>query len=689
MRALSGNQRVAALDQINRVLATKAHRPCLLALKILTLMDMKDKQSLEETVATFVQAAPSNPLAHAFAALFEVSKGHTKRAVDCLQKSLYLADDVFPGELYDAIGAVAQALANDHKYVAARGHLLFRAMIGGQEQDAVEPLLSISSAGNIPTLLKRDLIFSAKPDNVPWQEAFDKAIELCSRGAWQAGLESLQQLNQEYPGQASVLENIAIACSYLGDGKAGEAWHDYAGLESVDFDRAVIAEATSQLLDHESNRKTIGMVKITYNATDANALQEKLLSSPQIVASQVDPSQVRQDDSPPPKAIFQLNDRPMPPADAELTLENVPRILGQMLLYGKQTDREARLEVVITKGERFEASLRTIAEIGAELLVAEAENEELLDAVPTDTVELFPSLRFPNDAGFSVRKQLTGEAVALAFLEKWPSLPLAALDDKTPREVAEDAAYRVRLAAALLVLEQIAEVESWPVDTDRLREQLGIPVRTTIDPTATNVHALQPHQWHLVDAAKLTDEQLLTLYQQASLFSARKAIKRLGTEVLGRDKMGDQLDMAAVAGGLAQLADDSEEALNHLSQARALAEKAGQSPARWYLEELPLRLLHGDTSEVQHIMTVLQSRYIREPGIAEALYNILVRFGIISPEGQMAGGPGAAGAPGAPGTVGAPGAPSAAAPSPAGQPAAAQGAAEQKPESKLWIPGMD
>ena len=79
MRALEGNQRVAALDQINRVLATKANRPCLLSLKILTLMDMKDMQSLEETVTTFVQVAPDNALAHTFAALLEVRRTTPRR----------------------------------------------------------------------------------------------------------------------------------------------------------------------------------------------------------------------------------------------------------------------------------------------------------------------------------------------------------------------------------------------------------------------------------------------------------------------------------------------------------------------------------------------------------------------------------------------------------------------------------
>ena len=115
--------------------------------------------------------------------------------------------------------------------------------------------------------------------------------------------------------------------------RRAEAWHDYAMLESLDFDTAVMAEATSQLLDYEASRKTVGLVKLTLNVSDANALQEKLLSSKVIVSSPMDPAETAHDDAPPPKAVFQLIDRPMPRSDAELTLDMMPRILCQMLLY--------------------------------------------------------------------------------------------------------------------------------------------------------------------------------------------------------------------------------------------------------------------------------------------------------------------------------------------------------------------
>ncbi len=304
MRAVEGNQRIAALGQINRLLATNANRPCLLSLKILSLLDMKDMQSLEETVTTFVKVAPDNALAHTFASLLELRKNHVQAAVDAAQTAIELSQDSFLGELYDALAGIARGLAAEKKYVAARGHFLFRAMVGGQDEDAMRLLMSISSAEGFPTLLKRNFIFQLDTVETPWSGEFEDVAEDLARGAWRRGLEKLKQLDAEHPGEPTILQNIATAQSYLGYPDAAEAWHRYAMLDCVDFEAAVVAEATSQLLDFQAAQKMVGLVKLSVNISDAGALQERLLSSSLVVSDPVDWSEMREEGSPPPKALF-------------------------------------------------------------------------------------------------------------------------------------------------------------------------------------------------------------------------------------------------------------------------------------------------------------------------------------------------------------------------------------------------
>ncbi len=683
MRAMEGEQRIAALSQINRLLATKAHRPCLLSLKILNLLDMKDLQGLEETTTTFVKVAPDNPLAHTYAAILEARKHNSKAAVNSIQSALENAEEFFPGELYDALQLVAQLLAAEGKYLAARAHLLHRVLItGNQEEEAVRELIMLESAEGVPLLMKRTAAFQLDGGGKPWSRLLEQLSHPLARGEWRKGLQKLEQLDQQYPGEPVILWNMAVAQSNLGIAKAADTWHRYAMLESVGFETAVIAEAVSQLLGYATTRRTVGLVKLTVSVTDAAALQERLLSSKVVAPSQVNPAELREEGAPPPKAVFQLLDRPLPASGADLTLEQTPCVMGQLLLYGRETDREARLELLVAKGPRFDQVRGMVDELVGDLRGDGGEQEQILDTLPLESVELFPTLRFPRDTSLAVRRQLANEAGKAAFAQRWLDLPQKTLGDQTPNQVAGDPAYRVALAASLLVHEQIAELEGWPADVDQMRRHLSLPVPEPIDPTRTDPDEVEASDWYRIEVEKLSDEQLVALYSRAGMFHARKVLRRTGEELLNRPQLGDQVDMALVSGSLAQITNDPEESLAYLRQARELSEKAGKSPARWYLAELPLRLLRGEVDETRHLMTVLQTRHMKEPGIAEGLYNILLRFGLITPEGRPASVPEAA-APEAPAqsaqriwTPGAPAAP------------AAPAAAENR-ESKIWVPGMD
>ena len=249
IKSIEGDQRIAALDRINRTLATKANRPCLLSLKIMTLLDMKDMQALEDTVTTFVKVAPDNPLAHTFAAVLESRKHRVREAVDELQTAISLVKDVLPGELYDALGEVAEALAESGEYLAARAHLMMRVSLGGDDKEAARPLIILSNAERVPPVLKRNLMFEPLSRAAPrGRDALRPPTVTWSSGGWKKGLEKFEKLNQDFPYQPAILWNIAVARSYLALPRLPEAWHAYARCPGVEFQQAVEAEALAQLL---------------------------------------------------------------------------------------------------------------------------------------------------------------------------------------------------------------------------------------------------------------------------------------------------------------------------------------------------------------------------------------------------------------------------------------------------------
>ena len=98
-----------------------------------------------------------------------------------------------------------------------------------------------------------------------------------------------------------------------------------------------------------------------------------------------------------------------------------------------------------------------------------------------------------------------------------------------------------------------------------------------------------------------------------------------------------------------------------------MAEKAGQSPASWLILELSLQFARGDSNEVNRLLTQIQRDHMNEPGVAQALTELLVGLGVLRPDGMPAGAAAGAGMPGGP----------AAGPPPQ---------AAQEP-GKLWTPG--
>jgi hypothetical protein len=98
------------------------------------------------------------------------------------------------------------------------------------------------------------------------------------------------------------------------------------------------------------------------------------------------------------------------------------------------------------------------------------------------------------------------------------------------------------------------------------------------------------------------------------------------------------------------------------------------------MEEFSLRLRRGDVAESSQLLQHLQSRHGKEPGVRQALMQLLYEAGIIGADGRPVAQAGAA----APGIM-VPGAE----PTPAGKIWTPGGEASSAKKSALWTPGMD
>ena len=682
-RALNGEQRVAALDQIDRVMKDKGVRPSLLALKADAQLALDQSQDAAVTIEEFQKSEPYNPVALALSAVMAVKENQTEAAVEKLQRALEYVDQVMPPQVYSAISLVAASLAQDGDILAARGHWLMQTGFAGQQDEApLNLLMKVNRSTDVPLLLKEDPHYAACPAGVAWSGEFNAAMKTALRGAWLAAYESLSSLDEKVPEEPSILKNMAILAGWLGlTSEAIAACREYASLADVPQQEAVEAEALAQLIAPTTSVAEVDELLIAYPVSDAERLLEHLVSDKRLTQMPVDPHQLAAEGEPPPKAAFWLLDRPAVASNPEIELGDIPEVLGELLLFGKQTDRDARLEFSITANEML-MKKSALSDVVGEL-AGPPQKEEKIGAVLAISATLTWRWRLPEDVPPGRRRELIEAKYRQVMLEVLPQTRLHALGGMKPAEVAGEPTHHVRLLAAILVLELAGDAQRQTFDFNELRAQLNLPLREEIAAEGPeSVLQLPLCRLQLLNPAGLSDEELITAYQRSILKSHQVAILRLAPELLKREQLHDQVSKQDVYRSLIAVCDDPEVGLEYVEAARRVAVSEGQSPVPWLLNELSLRLSLFQAAECNQLIQTIRTRHMEEPGVAESLFQLLVSHGVITPDGRPVGGadPEAA----LPATA----EPPAPEPGKIWTPDAAEGPAGGS-KSKLWVPGME
>ncbi|MBC7853937.1 MAG: hypothetical protein IAF94_10905, partial [Pirellulaceae bacterium] len=410
------------------------------------------------------------------------------------------------------------------------------------------------------------------------------------------------------------------------------------------------------------------------------ALQERLLSNKKLESVPFDPAEFREANEVPPQSAFLLLDREVPPYAEGVTADQIPIILGELQLFGKQTDRSARVEFSTLKTADFDAKIAALQAVLAPDAAA-SEGEEVTGKITRLGAALASNWRLPDAMPLPERKNLLDAHHTHVLTSVFPDLPQGVLDGKSLRQAAGDASLQARALAVILLMD-LAEPEERP-EFNQIRKSLGLPTVETLDPTGLRVASLSPVRLTRLDVKKLADNDLLTVYQRGILYSAGRLLRKVGPELVSRPSLKGKVDYAGVYEMLARLSGNSDQAIEYIQKAQEIAASGGESPARYLMAEIPLRLERREVDEFRRLFERLSTKHIKEPGVAQSLQMLLYQLGILRPDGSMAT-PGAA-PPGGP--------PPGAAPATGlwtpdqGASAAAAPAAGGK--SKLWVPGMD
>ncbi|MDR1957873.1 MAG: hypothetical protein LBQ54_02320 [Planctomycetaceae bacterium] len=533
------------------------------------------------------------------------------------------------------------------------------------------------------------------PEGFAGKADYDRIAPLIVTGKWKkalAGLEKLAPQASEWP---NLLLSLALVQLWLH--KTEDAYATllrYAAMDGItDEDRAEVM-ALYFMLDRRNIEDETKIVNRSVEINHFDAVLEQFLSTPDFYSVDFDPRAYGDAEHPAPKKIFMILDRPFPEDGTAPTLENTPRQIGTLSLFGRQTDREARLEVMEALETAQEEIMNRLREkIGGHITnVGEMKTvREVTEiAARIDSRLRFRSTNHPTKEQLL---QLVDDSLKRdgPFWQWWLNHSFKILDGQTPKSAATNPSYRAKILGMIQMVEYLLPPAKALHYCNSVRESLGFePLGTITLPEElpeTALSRLPITRWFRVDTAPLPLESLGNELEMLDLVGEMRGAVHFAQEILARPMLEE--DYAVRAYAFRVMLEDAEERDNEedvslwIDRAKNEAAALKQPLAEWEIAELLLRLRQRDSVRTTQLMEYIMRHYRNDPQVMMTMQQIFMQLGLVNPDGtptHLATLRGRRPAPAAPDTAAESSSMTSGGISP--EPSAAQ-------PSKLWIPGMD
>ena len=634
-------QSQAALDQLDRAMEKMGPKDCLLTIKTHILITAGEIELAKQANDQFLTTNPKHSTGLHHRALILLAEGKMDESVEALQDAMdSIKGNEIPISLANAFRMVGLGLYAQGKLIAARAHLIYASALKGDQDPELQQILhEIITAPSTPLVLKQDFALGRAPADVEWESKFVNVGRAMDRGQFRKALKFLNKIDEAFPDQPIVVRAIAIVQGYLGrvsDMVGG--FRRFAGLEATQQLQAVEAESIAQLFDEKPLSAIVPIERITFELSETEKVTELALSSNRMTSSggiDADPFE----EGPPPRHAFVVLDRERVSSADDLTLENVPSVISELLIYGKQTDRPARFEAITAKDGRYDELKKLLDENFGEFITGEPKFTSMGESNAMSEL-LEWRWHLPEGVTRPQHAELVKAQREAVILEQWTQLPFSPLGDQSPEAAAKDPAMEVPLRALVLMLENAAQGQFFNDELGKkLQEKLGLSDYETTE-VAEDERISSPIQQQHLDYKKLADEQLMQIQADAMRIGNVRVLRQVVAEALARpDFKGATRDMCYSM--MAHFCDDEQESLGHIEKACEEATKAGRPIGLYLVQEFEFRLSRGMTDGLPELLTKIQQGHLDDPDVEYQLVRVLDRFGIGPDRGPLRGGPGA------------------------------------------------
>jgi tetratricopeptide (TPR) repeat protein len=678
-RLVEGNQVAAASEMVARLEQKHPGRACLMATKVKLELAARRPAEAVAASAAFVEAHPQNPLALGQAALCEAIAGRLQESAAAFDKAREAAAEGSLPEVIRIAATLVRVAAQLGSVGFAQGLVEWVDSTGRLDAEEARSLAMMVGMAGVPPALRTRPSYEATAPDSPWRFEFDRALEHARHWRLSRALTTFKSLKGVAGASPELFTNIAILCELLARPfEAAEAWHAVArlvGSGGADAgERAIEFTARAVELEQEADpdrSPTVAVERLTaflpVDEADAiDRLEDRLRHDPRFRSFPVERGDWVARNLAPPRSAWRV----ALPGPAP---EDPARVLGSLLIFGRQTDREP--EAILQGFAPDVAEARGIIEPllhGAAFGPAES-SDRTTAVTPTQwllsaTYMIVPPSETPAASAEgqpAIIDTLLARERALRWervVTLWPDTPLPELLGRTPREAASREDSRLRLEAVLLNEEASArkadDVEAW----QRIRDAVGLArARPVVSPKP--LEEVSPMLWHRVDLAPLGLEELRGLFLGSLATGFDLAAERAAAELAGRPDASAE-DRWEALGLLEERADSTPRRLEIIRQLRELAATLGANDGMIDAAELRVRLQRGEEAEIRRLLDHVGREHGRDEKVIRAVAEVLAEAGI--DVGAMARGAAAGRAP-----------------APAG-PAAPLPAAEA---GRLWTPG--
>ncbi len=644
IRLMEGNQPRVALQQLDLLAKKHPQNAWVGTTRGMLLLDLNEGTTARDVLMQVLQEHPDNELAIVLYAAAMIRAEGFENAKRAIHRAFQRSAKKLPALVGDLAGSLAATHAASGHIMAAREHLALALRLAPEErrQQLFVQLLELDGADEIPYPLRGSHQLPAITGSDELQKEIRKGQKYAAVGCWSIAADVFAALANADPEHAELWHVTGLCRAWDGDEKnAAESLHR-AARHYRDVGVAVECETLAQILDDKTTNDVVEQCAYHAQLHSVSRLLSILDAQPRLQRLKT-PTE-SEFDHPPVAMYLVLNTDHKVTDFSQLTIDNIPRFLGQISVFdaNPKTNEAAFLVLTGLRGPDLDDAKAALTATSSDLIEwrADLPQPQITGAFPAESQILDNQWYLSDQIPLVRRRELFDQFWAQVVNDKWPNHLLRVLNGKTPVQAAADPAQHVALLGAIYALDAAAQRREKGLDLKPLFARLNIADLPVLEITdETNLGGLSIMQLHRLPVDKLNDQQLITVVNRSMLIRHDVTLYQVLTAAVARPACAEQFDMARILRTLSDISSAEgrrEEAFSWIDRGRNLPVPEGKTAFQhawtWDMAELATRLENPADPELKPLLERFVSYYgPKVPQIRPHIEQMLQQFGVPSP----------------------------------------------------------